>query len=314
MPRMSEALAGPRLWVKRDDCTGLAGGGNKTRKLEYLLAEALDAGADCVLTTGALQSNHARQTAAAAAKLGLECHLMLEEEVNRTDADYRGSGNLLIDRLCRAHLHRYPGNSDMPLALETLAEKLRAEGRRPCVIPVGGSSARGALGYARCAQELLQQSRMLGIDLDLVVHASGSAGTQAGLIAGFAALGAEVPVLGICVSRPAAEQEEKVMGLVAETLHLLEVSAPFPRQRVRANGDYVGEGYGIPTPGMIDAVKLAARLEGLLLDPVYTGKAMAGLIDLVRKDALDKTKNVVFLHTGGAAALFAYRSTFEGVT
>ncbi|MDX1529765.1 MAG: pyridoxal-phosphate dependent enzyme, partial [Gammaproteobacteria bacterium] len=163
-------------------------------------------------------------------------------------------------------------------------------------------------------QELLQQSRMLGTDLDLVVHASGSAGTQAGLIAGFAALGAEVPVLGICVSRPAAEQEEKVMGLVAETLHLLEVSAPFPRQRVRANGDYVGEGYGIPTPGMIDAVKLAARLEGLLLDPVYTGKAMAGLIDLVRKDALDKTKNVVFLHTGGAAALFAYRSTFEGVT
>ncbi len=312
MPRLSEALAGPRLWIKRDDCTGLAGGGNKTRKLEYLLAEALDAGADCVLTTGAIQSNHARQTAAAAAKLGLECHLLLEEEVNRTDADYGGSGNLLIDRLCRAHLHCFRRDTDMPLALETLANKLRAQGRRPYAIPVGGSSARGALGYVRCAQELLQQSRTLAIDVDLVVHASGSAGTQAGLLAGFAALGADIPVLGICVSRPAAEQEEKVMGLVAESLSLLEVSAPFPRRRVRANGDYVGEGYGIPTAGMIEAVRLGARLEGLLLDPVYTGKAMAGLIDLVQKGALDKASNVVFLHTGGAAALFAYRSTFEG--
>ncbi len=314
MPRMSEALAGPRLWIKRDDCTGLAGGGNKTRKLEYLLAEALDAGADSVLTTGAIQSNHARQTAAAAAKLGLECHLLLEEEVNRTDADYGGSGNLLIDRLCRAHLHRYPRNTDMPLALDTLAEKLRAEGRRPYAIPVGGSSARGALGYVRCAEELLQQSQTLGIDVDLVVHASGSAGTQAGLLAGFAALGADIPVLGICVSRPAAEQEEKVMGLVGESLSLLEVSAPFARERVRANGDYVGEGYGIPTDEMIDAVKLGARLEGLLLDPVYTGKAMAGLIDLAQKGALDKANNVVFLHTGGAAALFAYRSIFEGLS
>lgn len=313
LPRLSEALGGPRLWIKRDDCTGLAGGGNKSRKLEYLLAEALELGADTVLTAGAVQSNHARQTAAAAARLGLGCHLLLEEARADAGTDYAHGGNVLIDRLCRARTHFFPRDTDMDAALDALADELRAAGKRPYAVPVGGSSARGALGYVRCAGELSEQCRHLGVDTDLIIHASGSAGTQAGLIAGFAGLGMDVPVLGMCVSRSAAEQEDKVLALARETLELLEVRSPLPRERVRANSDYVGEGYGIPTAEMVNAVTLTAGLEGILLDPVYTGKAMAGLIDLVRKGALRDKKNVVFLHTGGAVGLFAYRSTFNGV-
>ncbi len=313
MPRLSEAIGGPRFWIKRDDCTGLGGGGNKTRKLEYLMAEALDCGADTVLTAGAVQSNHARQTAAAAARLGLECHLLLEREIENADADYLHSGNVLIDRLCRAHRHHFSKDTDMQAAMDRFEDELRAAGKRPYAIPVGGSSPRGALGYARCATELLAQSRELGMNIDLVVHASGSAGTQAGLVAGFAALGVDVPVLGICVSRSAQEQKEKVLPLLRDTLSLLEISTPLSESSVRTNGDYVGEGYGIPTPEMVDAVTLAARLEGLLLDPVYTGKAMAGLIDLTAKGAFGEMNNIVFLHTGGAVSLFAYRSIFEGI-
>ncbi len=311
MPRLSRALDGPPLWIKRDDCTGLATGGNKTRKLEYLFAEALELGADTVLTVGATQSNHARQTAAAAARLGLECHLLLEK--TRDDADYTRSGNVLIDRLCHARLHLHPKDTDMETALHALEDDLRAEGKRPYAIPIGGSNARGALGYARCARELLQQSQSLGMDIGLLIHASGSAGTQAGLLAGFASLGVNIPVLGICVSRSAEEQEDKVLSLARETLELLEVKSAIPRERVRANGDYVGEGYGLPTPEMVAAVTLAARVEGILLDPVYTGKAMAGLIDLLRNEQLQENKNVVFLHTGGAVGLFAYRAIFDGV-
>lgn len=311
MPRMSEALGGPRLWIKRDDCTGLASGGNKTRKLEYLLDDALKRRADSVLTAGAVQSNHARQTAAAAARLGLDCHLLLEEAWTEGGTDYARNGNFLIDRLCRARTHHLPKDTDMDAALEALASDLRSKGKRPYAVPVGGSNARGALGYARCAKELWEQSQSLGLNIDLVVHASGSAGTQAGLLAGLAGLGLDIPVLGVCVSRSAAEQEDKVLALTRETLELLGVQAPLSRQQVRANGDYVGEGYGIPTADMVAAVTLTARLEGILLDPVYTGKAMAGLIDLVQKGSLQDKQNVVFLHTGGAVGLFAYRSSFD---
>jgi L-cysteate sulfo-lyase len=311
MPRLSDALRGPRLWIKRDDCSGLAGGGNKTRKLEYLLGEAMAQGAGSVLTAGAVQSNHARQTAAAAAKLGLDCHLLLEQEVQGMGPEYAQSGNVLVDRLCGARLHFIPKGSDAKTALEALANELRAQGARPYAIPVGGSSPRGSLGYVRCAAELLEQSRDVGVEMDLVVVASGSAGTQAGLLAGFAALGAAVPVLGVCVSRPAREQEEKVRALARETLDLLETKAELWPRQVQANGDYVGEGYGVPTEAMVAAVELTARLEGILLDPVYTGKAMAGLIDLVGNGRLEDKRNVVFLHTGGALGLFAYPSAFE---
>ncbi len=311
MPRLSAALGGAQLWVKRDDLTGLATGGNKTRKLEYLLAEALRLGADTVITPGAVQSNHARQTAAAAAKLGLRCEILMESALADADADYEHSGNVLIDRLCGARLNAYPKDTDMDAALAQLTLERRAAGARPYAIPVGGSNARGALGYVRCAKELVEQSRALDMRIDLVVHASGSAGTQAGLLAGFALLEADIPVLGICVSRSAAEQEEKVLTLTRDTLELLGIDRPVPRERSRANGDYVGDGYGVPTQAMVAAVALTARSEGLLLDPVYSGKAMAGLIDLTKKGAIEDEGNVVFLHTGGEVGLFAYRSTFD---
>jgi L-cysteate sulfo-lyase len=311
MPALSRALGGPDLWIKRDDCTGLATGGNKTRKLEFLMAEAIEARADTVLTPGAVQSNHARQTAAAAAKLGMHCEILLEEARADGDEDYAGSGNILIDRVCNARIRRYPKDTDLVAEMAALAKSLREAGKRPYVIPAGGSNAVGALGYANCAAELLSQSRASGRDIDLVIHASGSAGTQAGLIAGFHALEANVPVLGICVGRAADAQEEMVRSLAEETLALLGTTAALPRERVQANGDYVGEGYGIPTAGMVEAVELVARSEGILLDPVYSGKAMAGLIDLLRTDRLEHYRNVVFLHTGGTVALFAYRSTFD---
>ena len=313
MARLSEALKGPRLWVKRDDCTGLATGGNKIRKLEYLLAEAVRRGADTVLTPGAVQSNHVRQTAAAAARLGLHCHLLLEEDEQHHEHDYAHSGNVLIDRLCRARLHLYPEGADMDEAMEVLEKELEAAGKRTYAIPVGGSNARGALGYARCAKELWEQCKTEGFEPDLVVHASGSGGTQAGLIAGFAALGVDVPVLGVCVSRSGVEQKKKVLPLLKATLELLDVETPVPPERVRTNGNYVGKGFGSPTPEMVEAVQMVARLEGLLLDPEYTGKGMAGLIDLVRRGSLPAAGNVVFVHTGGAVTLFAYCALFDDV-
>lgn len=313
LPRLSEALGGPRIWVKRDDCTGLGGGGNKTRKLEFLMAAARQHGADTVITPGAVQSNHARQTAAAAARLGMGCHLLLENIAADTDRDYRASGNIFLDRIFRAQLHHFPSGTDMDLAAESLAAELRESGRVPYVIPTGGSCALGALGYVACAMELAEQAREQKLAIHHLILATGSAGTQAGLLAGLHLQGSKISVLGICVSRSAKEQEHKVGVLCDEVLELLECKRPLPREAVRANGDYVGQGYGLPTRGMIKAVALAASCEGLLLDPVYTGKAMAGLVDLVGKGEFAAEDNLVFLHTGGSPALFAYRSIFDGL-
>ena len=313
LPRLSETLGGPNVWVKRDDCTGLGGGGNKTRKLEFLLAAARQQGADTIITPGAVQSNHARQTAAAAAKLGMDCHLLLEDIAADADRDYRGSGNVLLDRIFDAHLHNVPSGTDLDLAAESLAVELRETGRVPNVIPVGGSNALGALGYVVCALELMEQAKAQQLSIDHLVLATGSGGTQAGLLAGLHLQESDISVLGICVSRSAEEQEKKVEMLCAETLELLESERALPREAVRANDDYVGQGYGLPTREMIKAVALAASSEGLLLDPVYTGKAMAGLVDLVYQGKFCSDDNVVFLHTGGIPALFAYRSTFDGL-
>jgi len=313
LPRLSEALGGPSIWVKRDDCTGLGGGGNKTRKLEFLMAAARAQGADAVITPGAVQSNHARQTAAAAARLGMACHLLLEEIAADADRDYRVNGNVLLDRLFDARLHTFPADTDLDLAAESLAGELRESGSVPYLIPEGGSSPLGALGYVVCAHELLDQARERSLSIDHVVLATGSAGTQAGLLAGLHLRESDIPVLGICVSRSAKEQELKVAPLCAQTLELLGCERPLPREAVRANGDYVGQGYGLATRDMIKAVSLAASSEGLLLDPVYTGKAMAGLADLVGHGKFTSDDTIVFLHTGGSPALFAYRSTFDGV-
>lgn len=310
MPRLTELLSGPNLWVKRDDCTGLASGGNKTRKLEYLMAEALAQKADVVLTQGATQSNHARQTAAIAAKLGMDCEILLEDRTQISAADYRESGNVLLDRLLGASPHHFPGGTDMEAALAARAEELRAQGRRPYAIPGGGSNPVGALGYVTCALELVEQANSLGLDIDCLVHATGSAGTQAGLVAGLEGCRSLIPVLGIGVRAPRAPQEEKVYALAQRTAELLAVPGAVARERVVANCDYVGAGYGLPTDGMLEALKIAARTEGLLLDPVYSGKGMAGLIDLIRKGHFRKGQNVVFVHTGGAVGLFGYEHYF----
>jgi len=312
MRRLSECLGGPNLWIKRDDCTGLATGGNKTRKLEYLLADALARGADTVITQGATQSNHARQTAAIGAKLGLACHLILEDRTGYRHDDYRRSGNVMLDRLFGAQVSEVPAGTDMDAAMAQLAERLRAEGRKPYVIPGGGSNAIGALGYVTCALELVAQANEAGLAIDRLVTATGSTGTQAGLVAGLEGARAGIPVLGISVRAPKAVQEEKVFRLAEQTADLLGVAGAVRREAVVANSDHVGAGYGVPTPAMIEAVRLVARTEGIVLDPVYTGKAMAGLIDLVRKGELHPGENVVFLHTGGAVGLFGYLHAFEG--
>jgi L-cysteate sulfo-lyase len=311
MERLSKHLNGPRLWIKRDDCTGLSTGGNKTRKLEFLMGDALQEGADTIITQGATQSNHARQTAAAAAKLGLQCHLLLQDRTGFTSRDYTRNGNVILDHLHGAEIHRHGASADMAAEMESLAAAQRAKGKRPYVIPGGGSNPVGALGYAEAALELVTQANARGVKIAHVIHATGSAGTQAGFVVGMAALNAGIPTLGISVRAERKIQEDTVFALAQRTETHMGLTGVIKREHVVVNSDYVGSGYGQPTPGMIEALRLSAALEGLLLDPVYSGKAMAGLIDQVRKGAFPKDSDVVFLHTGGSVGIFAYLDTFE---
>lgn len=311
MDRLSEELGGPRIWVKRDDCTGLASGGNKTRKLEYLLADARRQGADTLITQGATQSNHARQTAAVAALAGMECHILLEDRTGSPDEQYNFNGNVLLDQLLGATISKRPGGADMNAEMEELAAELRKKGRKPYIIPGGGSNRVGALGYVECAVELSEQAARMGLKIDALVHATGSSGTQAGLVAGLCALGSDIHLLGIGVRAPRERQEAMVYDLAGQTMDYLGMGICVGRDSVRANCDYVGAGYGVPTPGMCAAIRTLARLEGLLFDPVYSGKALDGLIDQVGKGYFKGMDNVVFLHTGGSAALFAYPQIFD---
>ncbi|HEY0105787.1 MAG TPA: D-cysteine desulfhydrase [Rhizomicrobium sp.] len=311
MPRLSAHLGGQvNLWIKRDDCTGLSTGGNKTRKLEFLMGEAMARGADTVITQGATQSNHARQTAAAAAKLGLACHILLEDRTGYADGAYTLGGNVLLDRLHGASLSKRPAGADMNAEMEILAAGLRDKGARPYIIPGGGSNPVGAAGYANCALELVAQANELPLKIDHIVQATGSAGTQAGLVAGLCAIHADIPVYGISVRAPKAKQEDSVFALAQAAAAHIGAPGAVKREHIVANSDYVGQGYGIPTDGMAEAVRMLARFEGILLDPVYTGKGMAGLIDLVRKGHFERGANVVFLHTGGSAGLFGYPGAF----
>jgi len=309
MDRLSALLGGPRIWVKRDDCTGLSSGGNKTRKLEFLMADAVEQGADTVITQGATQSNHARQTAAAAAKLGMACHILLEDRTGSADPQYNYNGNVLLDRLHGASVSKRPDGTDMAAELTLLAAKLREQGRKPYVIPGGGSNAIGALGYVNCALELVEQADARGLVIDALVHATGSSGTQAGLVTGLSALASDIHLLGIGVRVPQPKQEQLVFDLASKTAEHIG-GIDIAREQVRANCDYVGPGYGLPTDGMREAIKLLANTEGLLFDPVYSGKGLDGLIDQIRKGHFAGMDNVVFLHTGGSAALFGYPLTF----
>ncbi|HEV2530532.1 D-cysteine desulfhydrase [Phenylobacterium sp.] len=316
LPRLSEAVigpsgAGPNLWIKRDDCTGLAGGGNKTRKLEYLLGDALANDADTLVTQGAVQSNHVRQTAAAAMKFGLSCEIILEHRTGSNAHDYNHSGNVLLDELLGANIRTVPAGTDMNRMLADVAAEVAERGGRPYVIPGGGSNVIGALGYVECALELIGQANEAGLEIDRIVTATGSAGTHAGLVAGLAVMGADVPVLGIGVRAPKDVQEANVFKLAIETADLLGHKDRVTREMVVADCDFVGAGYGLVDDAVIEALKLAARTEGLLLDPVYTGKAMKGLIALSMLGRFDG-ETVVFLHTGGAQGLFGYQTVMEG--
>ena len=306
LTRLTEHLDGPEIWIKRDDCTGLSTGGNKTRKLEYLMADAKAQGADMVLTQGATQSNHARQTAAAAARLGMKCHLLLEDRTGYEEQDYRLNGNVLLDELHGATTESRPGGADMHAALLEATERKRQEGFKAYAIPGGGSNPIGALGYVNAMAETIAQTNALGLTFDCLVHATGSAGTQAGLVAGAAIMRPDMVILGIGVRAPQAKQEENVFQLAQKTAELLGHTNVVQRDAVKANCDYIGQGYGMAHETTIEAIHLLAQLDGILLDPVYSAKGMAGLIGLVRAGHFKKGQRILFLHTGGQAALFGY--------
>jgi L-cysteate sulfo-lyase len=307
MPRLSAHLGGPRLLVKRDDCTGLGLGGNKVRKLEYGLAAALAEGADCVVCGGVVQSNVARQVAAACAKLGLECHLgIMHGRVQETEPGYDATGNILLDRLFGAVIHDIAWNEDRNARLQAIAAELRADGRRPYLVPYGASDALGAMGYARMAVELLEQCDALGVRPTFLVHASGSAGTQAGLVAMLAALGRSLRCIGVDVDAQPERVAADVKRVGREAAALLGAMGSWEDERVEVAAGYAGPAYGVPDAGTLHAIGLAARLEALALDPVYTGKGMAGLIGLVRTGRLSQRDVVIWLHTGGAPGMFAY--------
>jgi len=304
--RLSNALGGPTIYMKRDDLLGLAGGGNKTRKLEFLVADALAQGADTLVTCGAVQSNHCRLTLAAAVKEGLKCRLVLEERVPGTYNPEAAGNNFLFRLLGVEKIKVVAGGCDMTKEMQLVADELAAEGRKGYVIPGGGSNPIGATGYVACAEEILAQMFEQNLKIDHVVCASGSTGTHAGLVTGFYGNSSNIPVIGVNVSRTKVDQEELVYDLVKQTAAHVGMDSVIPRQAILCFDQYVGPGYSRPTPQMAEAVRMLARLEGILMDPVYTGKAMAGLIDLVRQGHFNKEENVLFIHTGGSPALYVY--------
>lgn len=312
MENLSKALGGDvNLFIKRDDLLPGSAGGNKTRKLEFCLADALEAGADTIITCGAVQSNHCRLTAAWAVKEGLDCHLVLEERVKGSYKPEGSGNNFLFELLGVKTIRVVEAGSDMMGEMEKTAADLKAAGKKPYIVPGGASNAIGALGYANCAQETLKQLNDMHLKIDHIVVPSGSAGTHAGMAVGMHALNSNIPVSGVNVSRTKEVQEEIVHKLSGELAEKLEIAGGVPREAIVCFDEYVGPGYSLPTDGMVEAVKLFAGTEGILLDPVYSGKAAAGLVDLVRKGHFPKGSNVLFLHTGGSPALYAYLDTFR---
>lgn len=307
LPRLTAELGGPQIWIKRDDCSGLATGGNKTRKLEYLFADAQQHGADTIVSYGAVQSNHARQTAAACAKLGIECHLLLSRRVDRSDQNYMRNGNMLFNHLLNAHIHTFELD-DFEEGRLNILNTLEQQGKTVYQIPAGGSNAIGALGYSRCINELMWQAPFTPTQ---IVHASASAGTQAGLVFGNAAQDYGVDILGINVFHPDPDTlRQRTAGLLRSMQDRFSAVQSVEKLPIHINHAYFGDAYGQPTRASLDAIKMFASLEGILLDPVYSSKAAAGLIDQVALGNFDRHEHVVFIHTGGAAALSAYDSAW----
>lgn len=307
-PRLSALLDGPQIFIKRDDQSGLALGGNKTRKLEYLLGDALAQGADTLITAGAAQSNHCRQTAAAAARLQLECHLILGG-----DEPALASGNLLLDKIFAANIH-WAGEHRKGEDIPALVAALQGTGKKPYVIPYGGSNVLGAIAFIDALQELTSQLRGLGTSATHIVFASSSGGTHAGLMVGNALLGTGYHLIGINIDKgehDAISFDRKILELANDTARHIGTDYHFGPDDLVLNGDYVGDGYGVVGQAENEAMRLAAQSEGILVDPVYTGRAMAGLIDLIRRGSISREDRVVFWHTGGAPAIFAYADRLD---
>lgn len=313
LSRLAIAPDSPCVWVKRDDCTGLATGGNKTRKLEFLMADALAQSADTVITTGAIQSNHARQVAAASARLGLRCILVLTDSVPGRTASYRRAGNVLLDKLFGAEVRIVPDHQDVSSVMESIAREAIHTGRRPYLIPLGGSNGLGAAAYANGFLELLDQLAQRQKTVDAVIVAMGSGGTQAGLLLGAALSGWKGKIIGISVGPKTEEATERVRKALVSAADILDTSAgAIGHPPIVVNDRFIGDGYGLPTPEDFEAIKLLARKEGLLLDPVYTGKAMAGMLTLIREAYFGReVGNIVFWHTGGTVVLDAYSEIEE---
>jgi L-cysteate sulfo-lyase len=303
LPRLTERLAGPRLFMKRDDLTGLALGGNKTRKLEFLIGEALAQGCDTMITGGAAQSNHCRQTAAAAAACGLACHLALGGAPPAVP-----EGNLLLDQLCGATIH-WTGELRKGEQIPEIAAALRSAGRKPYVVPYGGSNTTGAAGFVEALRELIEQLTAWREALTHIVFASSSGGTQAGLIVGKRLFGWEGELVGIGIDKGGAGEvplAEHIVHLASATAERLGAASGFSAADVTIQDGYLGEGYGVVGALERRTIRLVAQTEGILLDPVYTGRAMGGLIDLIERGELSREHSVLFWHTGGTPALFSY--------
>ena len=307
LKNMSKYLGGPNIFIKRDDCTGLATGGNKTRKLEFLMPDAIKNKAELVVTIGAVQSNHARQTAAACTLMGLKCLIILEQRLKDPPEAYMSSGNVFLNKLFGADIKVCPRN-DNPLEFaQNLIKEIKAKGTNVYFIPGGGSNPIGALGYVECLNEIVKENGKY--NFSEIIHATGSSGTQAGLLAGRKYLNSEIPVIGVCVRYEKEIQINKVYTESVKTCEMLKCKI-LDKSEVVVDDGYIGPGYGEPTESMKEAVSLLAKKEGILLDPVYSGKAFAGLIGMIRKKQLKKDENILFIHTGGAVSLSAYEWAF----
>jgi L-cysteate sulfo-lyase len=303
-------LDGPMIYMKRDDCTGLATGGNKTRKLEFLVAQALERKCDTLLTGGGLQSNHVRQTAAAAAQFGLKCELVLNESPYHDDVFYKQNGNVVLDHILGAKLHIIAKDRNINEEMEHVFNNLKASGAEPYFIPLGGSNEVGATGYMIALEEIYEQCKEHNIRASHLVCALGTGGTQAGLIVGSHLLDWKLKVLGFSVGIKNPEEKIRLNTILQSICHLQNINPTDLVDYYTIDENYLGMGYGQSTSDSINAIKVVAQREGILLDPVYTGKAMAGLIDYIKNGRFKKTDVVIFLHTGGTTALHAYAKEF----
>ena len=308
LKNVSQHLDGPNIFIKRDDCTGLATGGNKTRKLEFLIPDAIKNKAELIVTVGAIQSNHARQTAAACSLKGLKCLIILEQRLKDPPDAYMNSGNVFLNKLLGAEVMLCPKDQDILEYSTKVVEDIKSKGTNVYFIPGGGSNSIGALGYVECFNEILKENNKY--NFTHIVHATGSSGTQAGLLAGKKYFQSQLQIIGISVRHEKKIQEEKVYNEAKKTCEKLKCDV-LDRSEVVAYDDYVGSGYGEPTDGMIEATNLLAKKEAILLDPVYSGKGFAGLIGLINQKKFTKKDNILFIHTGGAVSLSAYEWAFN---